>query len=67
MKKFLFLLISLNYLNSQAQENLSPEMLWKLGRVSVIGIATYNQYLVDTVNVPIIELNKRNSKTYKLS
>jgi len=67
MKKFLFLLISLNYLNSQAQENLSPEMLWKLGRVSVIGISTNKQYLVYSVNVPNIELNKSNSKTYKLS
>jgi len=67
MKKFLFLLISLSYLNSQAQENLSPEMLWKLGRVSGIGISTNKQYLVYSVNVPNIELNKSNSKTYKLS
>ena len=67
MKKFLFLLISLSYLNSQAQENLSPEMLWKLGRVSVIGISTNKQYLVYSVNMPNIELNKSNSKTYKLS
>ncbi len=67
MKKFLFLLISISYLNSQAQENLSPEMLWKLGRVSGIGISTNKQYLVYSVNVPNIELNKGNSKTYKLS
>jgi dipeptidyl aminopeptidase/acylaminoacyl peptidase len=67
MKKFLFLLISLSYLNSQAQENLSPEMLWKLGRVSGIGISTNKQYLVYSVNIPNIELNKGNSKTYKLS
>jgi len=67
MKKFLFLLISLSYLNSQAQENLSPEMLWKLGRVSGIGISTNKQFLVYSVNIPNIELNKGNSKTYKLS
>ncbi len=67
MKKFLFLLISISYLNSQAQENLSPEMLWKLGRVSGIGISTNKQYLVYSVNIPNIELNKGNSKTYKLS
>lgn len=67
MKKFLFLLISISYLNCQAQENLSPEMLWKLGRVSGIGISTNKQYLVYSVNIPNIELNKGNSKTYKLS
>ncbi len=67
MKKFLFLLISISYLNSQAQENLSPEMLWKLGRVSGIGISTNKQYLVYSVNIPNIELNKGNIKTYKLS
>ncbi|MCX6299479.1 MAG: S9 family peptidase [Bacteroidetes bacterium] len=67
MKKFFFLLISISYLNSQAQENLSPEMLWKLGRVSGIGISTNKQYLVYSVNIPNIELNKGNIKTYKLS
>ncbi len=67
MKKFLFLLISISYLNSQAQENLSPEMLWKLGRVSGIGISTNKQYLVYSVNIPNIEMNKGNIKTYKLS
>ncbi|MCX6337723.1 MAG: S9 family peptidase [Bacteroidetes bacterium] len=67
MKKFLFLLISISYLNSHAQENLSPEMLWKLGRVSSIGISTNKQFLVYSVNIPNIELNKGNSKTYKLS
>jgi dipeptidyl aminopeptidase/acylaminoacyl peptidase len=67
MKKFLFLVISISYLNSHAQENLSPEMLWKLGRVSGIGISTNKQYLVYSVNIPNIELNKGNSKTYKLS
>ncbi len=67
MKKFFFLLISISYLNSQAQENLSPEMLWKLGRVSGIGISTNKQYLVYSVNIPNIEMNKGNIKTYKLS
>lgn len=67
MKKFLFLLISISYLNSHAQENLSPEMLWKLGRVNGIGISTNKQFLVYSVNIPNIELNKSNSKTYKLS
>lgn len=67
MKKFLFLLISISYLNSHAQENLSPEMLWKLGRVNGIGISTNKQFLVYSVNIPNIELNKGNSKTYKLS
>jgi dipeptidyl aminopeptidase/acylaminoacyl peptidase len=67
MKKFLFVVISISYLNSHAQENLSPEMLWKLGRVSGIGISTNKQYLLYSVNIPNIELNKGNSKTYKLS
>src|SRR6476659_3214656 len=54
MKKIFFLLFTFCALNASAQKNLTPEMLWKLGRVSgetitpnqknvIYGVSYYNQ------------------------
>ena len=67
MKKFLFFLLISLTANLYAQQNLSPEMLWKLGRVSALGISKDKQYLIYSVNVPDVALNKGNSKTYRIS
>ncbi|MEO7209551.1 MAG: hypothetical protein ABIY35_01295, partial [Chitinophagaceae bacterium] len=49
-----------------AQNNLSPEMLWKLGRVSPLGISTDKNFILYDVATPNMENNKINHKTYKL-
>jgi dipeptidyl aminopeptidase/acylaminoacyl peptidase len=66
MKKlFLLTLISIG-LNTTAQNILSPEMLWKLGRVSVIGISKDAKSIIYKVAIPSIEENKSNSKFYAI-
>ena len=67
MKKlFSLILISIG-LNATAQNVLSPEMLWKLGRISVLGISKDNKQIVFKVSISSIEENKLNSKTYAMS
>jgi dipeptidyl aminopeptidase/acylaminoacyl peptidase len=66
MKKLLFFLLISISAHLFAQQNLSPEMLWKLGRVSALGISKDKQFLIYSVNVPNVELNKGNSKTYRI-
>jgi dipeptidyl aminopeptidase/acylaminoacyl peptidase len=66
MKKlFLLTLISIG-LNTTAQNILSPEMLWKLGIVSVIGISKDAKSIIYKVAIPSIEENKSNSKFYAI-
>lgn len=61
----LFLLFSGMIAN--AQNLLTPELLWKLGRVSAKGISKDGKYVVFSVGTPDIAANKINSKTYKIS
>lgn len=49
-----------------AQNNLSPEMLWKLGRVSPLGISMDKNFILFDVGNPNMENNKINHKTFKL-
>ncbi len=51
---------------ASAQNLLTPELLWKLGRVSAKGISKDGKYVVFSVGTPDIAENKINSKTYKL-
>ena len=67
MKKLFFLILISIGLNATAQNVLSPEMLWKLGRISVLGISKDNKQIVFKVSIPSIEENKLNSKTYAMS
>jgi hypothetical protein len=39
MKKFLILIISITSFTMTAQDIMTPELLWKLGRVSSLGIS----------------------------
>lgn len=50
-----------------AQEVLTPETLWKLGRVSPLGITKDGKNILYKVSIPSIEENKLNSKTYSIS
>ena len=49
-----------------AQQILSPEALWKLNRVSVLGITKDKKSIVYKVTTPSVEENKSSSKTYSM-
>ena len=66
MKKLFFLTLISIGLNATAQNVLSPEMLWKLGRVSVLGISKDAKSIIYKVAIPSIEENKSNSKFYTI-
>ncbi len=51
---------------TSAQNVLSPELLWKLGRVSVLGISKDGKSVVYKVASPSVEENKSNSKFYTI-
>jgi len=66
MKKLVFIIVSIMSLSASAQQVLSPELLWKLGRVSVLGVSTDGKSIVYKVSTPSMEDNKSNSKTYSI-
>ena len=53
-------------ITTSAQQILSPEALWKLGRVSAIGISKDGKLIVYKVATPSLEENKSNSKFYTI-
>ncbi len=66
MKKYIFLIFSLVSMSSNAQEVLTPEKLWQLGRVNPIGITKDGKNLIFKVGVPNIQENKIVSTTYSI-
>jgi dipeptidyl aminopeptidase/acylaminoacyl peptidase len=66
MKKILLLIIIIMSITTSAQQILSPEALWKLGRVSAIGISKDRKSIVYKVATPSVEENKSNSKFYTI-
>jgi dipeptidyl aminopeptidase/acylaminoacyl peptidase len=66
MKKILLLIIITMSITTSAQQILSPEALWKLGRVSAIGISKDGKSIVYKVATPSLEENKSNSKFYTI-
>ncbi|WP_339610440.1 S9 family peptidase, partial [uncultured Planktosalinus sp.] len=59
---FLLVVFSIGFLN--AQEVMTPQKLWELGRVSPLGITKDDQSLVYRVTTPSVENNDFSSKTY---
>jgi len=57
-------LLSVAPLIAVAQNKLTPELLWKLGRVAGLGISKDGKYVVYSVNTPNVEENKPSSKSY---
>lgn len=51
-------------ITASAQQVLSPETLWKLGRVTALGISKDGKSIVYKVATPSVEENKSNSKYY---
>jgi dipeptidyl aminopeptidase/acylaminoacyl peptidase len=65
MKKLLFLTIAIMGANAvSAQETMTPETLWKLGRVTGLGISKDGKNVVYKVATPSVEDNKSDSKYY---
>ncbi len=53
-------------LNVVSQITMSPELLWKLGRVTALGISKDGKNVVYKVAIPSIEENKSSSKFYTI-
>jgi dipeptidyl aminopeptidase/acylaminoacyl peptidase len=66
MKKSLFLMLTLMSLNAIGQNVMTPELLWKLGRITPLGISKDGKNVVFKVSTPSVEENKSNSKLYSV-
>ncbi|TCN53858.1 S9 family peptidase [Flavobacterium circumlabens] len=66
MKKVLFTTLIMMSLNAIGQNVMSPELLWKLGRVTPLGLSKDEKNVVFKVTTPSIEENKSHSKFYTL-
>ncbi|MFE3848164.1 S9 family peptidase [Flavobacterium sp. LB3P45] len=66
MKKALLIPLIMMSLNAMAQNVMTPELLWKLGRVTALGLSKDGKNVVYKVSTPSIEENKSNSKFYIL-
>lgn len=66
MKKILLLSLITMGLSASAQQNLTPELLWKLGRVSAMGISKDGKSIVYKVSTPNVDENKSASKYYTI-
>ena len=53
-------------ITASAQQTMSPELLWKLGRVTALGISKDGKNIVYKVAAPSVEENKINSKYFTL-
>ena len=64
MKHLLLLILVLATLHVQAQNKMTPELLWNLGRVSGTGITKDGSGVVYTVSTPNATENKSSRKTF---
>jgi hypothetical protein len=62
MKKYIFLIFSMITMSTLAQQNLTPETLWQLGRVTPLGISKDGKLLIYKVGTPSIEESKNQFK-----
>ena len=66
MKQILFFLATTLSFNATAQNKMTPELLWKLGRVSGLGISKDGKYVLYSVSTPNAAENKSSRKTYAI-
>nr|WP_315253251.1 S9 family peptidase [uncultured Flavobacterium sp.] len=67
MKKILFLMLTMMSLTASAQNVMTPELLWKLGRITPLGISKDGKNVVYKVSTPSVEENKSSSKYYTVA
>ena len=66
MKKVLLIPLLMMSLTAMAQNVMTPELLWKLGRVTPLGISKDGKNVVYKVTTPSVQENKSDSKFYTL-
>ncbi len=66
MKKTILLLLLMAPLFCLAQNVMTPELLWKLGRLNAIGISKDKKYVVYAVSTPDVATNKSSTKSYRV-
>jgi len=66
MKKIFFIIVSTMSIAASAQQVLTPETLWKLGRVTPLGISKDGKSIVYKVSTPVMEENKSTSRFYTI-
>jgi len=64
MKKLPFIILIVMGFMTNAQQVLTPETLWKLGRLTPLGISKDGKNIVYKVTTPSVEENKSSSKLY---
>lgn len=67
MRYCCFLLFVAIVATASAQDRMTPELLWKLGRVSAVGITKDKSGIVYTVSTPNAAENKSSKKTFYVS
>ncbi|MET3046699.1 S9 family peptidase [Flavobacterium covae] len=68
MKKLALLSVTLMSINSGIAQNImTPDLLWKLGRVTPLGVSKDGKNIIYKVATPSIEENKSTSKFYSIS
>jgi hypothetical protein len=63
-KSFILSILLISGMAANAQNLMTPELLWKIGRVSGKGISKDGKYVVYSVGTPDIAENKIETKTY---
>lgn len=66
LKKTVLLFLVIAPLIALCQDRMTPELLWKLGRVAGLGISKDGKYLVYSVSTPDVETNKTKRKSYMI-
>ncbi|TXT33797.1 MAG: peptidase S9 prolyl oligopeptidase [Chitinophagaceae bacterium] len=68
MKKILILFVfGISTAGINAQNNLTPEKLWQIGRVSAMGLSNDKTAVIYSVGIPDIQSNKTVRKKYKIA
>ena len=67
MKKLLLIPLLLMSLNALAQDVMTPELLWKLGRLTPLGLSNDGKNIVYKVTYPSVAENKSENKLYSIS
>ena len=66
MKKLFFLASLLLTFSAIAQNHMTPELLWQLGRVSALGMSKDGKYVLYSVSTPNAAENKSSRKSYAI-
>lgn len=66
MKRILFLTLTMISLNAMTQNVMTSELLWKLGRITPLGISKDGKNILYKVATPSVEENKSDTKIYTL-